>query len=339
MHAPRGDFILQENRRDLFLDHLRDWLSERWEIVIFCNNEGEQKRLQEILAEAQIPLEPIQFLQRPLLRGFVWPSGKLVVLSDAEIFGRYQTLRALRQQERLVGLRSQHQALDFSEIAEGDYVVHLHHGIALYKGVTILPGSAASDPAAASPPATADGGDGHGSPRAGSSQSRASSTCRWSSRTSSRSTSAWAKRHPPLDTMGGSRWERAKVSAQKAVMDYASALLSVQAERDALPGHVFGPDTAWQREFEEAFVYEETEDQERAIVETKHDMESKRPMDRLICGDVGFGKTEVAIRCGLQGGAGGQAGGVPRADDDPGRAALEEPARALRVLPRCASTA
>ncbi len=108
-------------------------------MAIFCNNEGEQKRLQEILGEAQIPVDAITFLQRPLLRGFVWPAGKLVVLSDAEIFGRYQTLRALRQQERLVGLRSQHQALDFTEIAEGDYVVHLHHGIALYKGVTTLP--------------------------------------------------------------------------------------------------------------------------------------------------------------------------------------------------------
>ena len=139
LHAPRGDFILQENRRDLFLDHLRDWLGEQWEVAIFCNNEGEQKRLQEILAEAQIPIETISFLIRPLLRGFVWPAGKLVVLSDAEIFGRYQTLRALRQQERLVSLRSQHQALDFTEIADGDYVVHLHHGIALYKGVTTLP--------------------------------------------------------------------------------------------------------------------------------------------------------------------------------------------------------
>jgi transcription-repair coupling factor (superfamily II helicase) len=79
-------------------------------------------------------------------------------------------------------------------------------------------------------------------------------------------------------------------------MDYAAQLLSVQAERDALPGFTYPPDTTWQQEFEDAFVYEETEDQARAILETKRDMESKRPMDRLICGDVGFGKTEVAIR-------------------------------------------
>ena len=282
LHAPRGDFILQENRQELFLDHLRDWLAEGWEVAIFCNNEGEQKRLQEILAEARIPVEAITFLLRPLLRGFVWPAGKLVVLSDAEIFGRYQTLRALRQQERLVSLRSQHQALDFTEIQDGDYVVHLHHGIALYKGVTNLPAQVGAAtgaevlvlefaemsklyvPVEQSYLVTKYVGVG--------------------------------RRHPPLDTLGGSRWERAKISAQKAVMDYAAQLLSVQAERDALPGHAYPPDTAWQREFEEAFVYEETEDQARSILETKRDMESKRPMDRLICGDVGFGKTEVAIR-------------------------------------------
>jgi transcription-repair coupling factor (superfamily II helicase) len=303
LHAPRGDFILQENRRELFLDHLRDWLAERWEVVIFCNNEGEQKRLQEILAEARISPEGITFQQRPLLRGFVWPAGKLVVLSDAEIFGRYQTLRALRQQERLVSLRSQHQALDFSEIADGDYVVHLHHGIALYKGVTTLP-NAEAGPRAPSRPTKAKDGEGPPSPpnKEGAEvlvlefaeQSKLYVPVEQSYLVTKYV--GVGRRHPPLDTLGGSRWERAKISAQKAVMDYAAQLLSVQAERNSLPGHAYPPDTAWQREFEDAFVYQETEDQERSILETKRDMESTRPMDRLICGDVGFGKTEVAIR-------------------------------------------
>jgi transcription-repair coupling factor (superfamily II helicase) len=286
LHAPRGDFILQENRRDLFLDHLRDWLGEEWEVAIFCNNEGEQKRLHEILVEAQIPIDPITFLIRPLLRGFVWPAGKLVVLSDAEIFGRYQTMRALRQQERLVSLRSQHQALDFTEIAEGDYVVHLHHGIALYKGVTTLPGAdqEKAEEGAGSEVLVLEFAE----------QSKLYVPVEQSYLVTKYV--GVGRRHPPLDTMGGSRWERAKISAQKAVMDYAAQLLSVQAERDALPGHAYPPDTDWQREFEDAFIYEETEDQERSILETKRDMESKRPMDRLICGDVGFGKTEVSIR-------------------------------------------
>ncbi len=284
LHAPRGDFIMQDKRRDLFLDHLRDWMAEGWEIAVFCNNEGEHKRLEEILTDARIPLDGLTFLLRPLLRGFVWPAGKLVVLSDAEIFGRYQTLRALRQQERLVSLRSQHQALDFTEIQDGDYVVHLHHGIALYKGVTTLPGPA----------------DGTGGNAAEvlvlefAEQSKLYVPVEQSYLVTKYV--GVGRRHPPLDTLGGSRWERAKISAQKAVMDYAAQLLGVQAERDALPGHAYPPDTAWQREFEEAFMYEETEDQARSIVETKKDMEGTRPMDRLICGDVGFGKTEVAIR-------------------------------------------
>jgi transcription-repair coupling factor (superfamily II helicase) len=290
LHAARGDFILQENRRDLFLDHLRDWLSERWEVAIFCNNEGEHKRLQEILKDAQIPVESITFLLRPLLRGFVWPAGKLVVLSDAEIFGRYQTLRALRQQERLVGLRSQHQALDFTEFQDGDYVVHLHHGIALYKGVTTLP----SQGSPTVPSATTEQTGSEVLVLEFAEQSKLYVPVEQSYLVTKYV--GVGRRHPPLDTLGGSRWERAKISAQKAVMDYAAQLLSVQAERDALPGHAYPPDTDWQREFEEAFVYQETEDQERSILETKRDMESTRPMDRLICGDVGFGKTEVAIR-------------------------------------------
>ncbi len=306
LHAPRGDFILQENRRDLFLDHLRDWLAEGWEVAIFCNNEGEQKRLQEILHDARIPVEAITFLLRPLLRGFVWPAGKLVVLSDAEIFGRYQTLRALRQQERLVGLRSQHQALDFTEIAEGDYVVHLHHGIALYKGVTTLPGTEVGTRVPSRPTNESDGTPAEGGlpspPNQGSEvlvlefaeQSKLYVPVEQSYLVTKYV--GVGRRHPPLDTLGGSRWERARISAQKAVMDYAAQLLGVQAERDSLPGHAYPPDTDWQREFEEAFVYEETEDQARSILETKRDMESKRPMDRLICGDVGFGKTEIAIR-------------------------------------------
>jgi transcription-repair coupling factor (superfamily II helicase) len=296
LHAPRGDFILQENRRELFLEHLRDWLAEGWEVAIFCNNEGEHKRLEEILGEAQIPVESISFLIRPLLRGFVWPEGKLAVLSDSEIFGRYQTMRALRQQERLISLRSQHQALDFSEIAEGDYVVHLHHGIALYKGVTMLPsapdGTTAQRAASTTEESSAQGAEVLVLEFA--EQSKLYVPVEQSYLVTKYV--GVGKRHPPLDTMGGSRWERAKISAQKAVMDYAAQLLGVQAERDSLPGHAYPPDTAWQRDFEEAFVYEETEDQARSIIETKKDMEGTRPMDRLICGDVGFGKTEVAIR-------------------------------------------
>jgi transcription-repair coupling factor (superfamily II helicase) len=108
------------------------------------------------------------------------------------------------------------------------------------------------------------------------------------------------KARPPLNALGGTRWAKAKEHAERAVRDVAGDLLSIQATRESQPGHAFAPDTPWQREFESAFLFEETPDQLRAIVETKSDMERPKPMDRLICGDVGFGKTEVAIRAAFK---------------------------------------
>jgi transcription-repair coupling factor (superfamily II helicase) len=280
LHAPRGDFILQEKRRDLFLDHLLDWVTEDWEVVVFCNNEGEEQRLREIIQEAGIDPARLRFVQQPLLRGFVFPASRLVVLSDSEIFGRYQTLRALRRQERLVARRSRQQALDFSEFVEGDAVVHLQYGIALYGGLQKIP--------------TEEGGE------------QEVLTLEFAERAKLYVPLEQAylvskyvgvgKKTPSLDTLGGNRWERAKTAAHKSVMDYAAQLLKVQAERNTLQGQAFAADTAWQKEFEDAFVYEETEDQLTSIEEVKRDMETAKPMDRLICGDVGFGKTEVAIR-------------------------------------------
>ena len=143
LHAPRGDFILQENRRDLFLDHVRDWLTEKWEVAIFCNNEGEQKRLEELLREAQVCRSRRNHVPAATAPARFRLAGRHGSSCSATRKSSAATRRCarLRRQERLVNLRSQTQALDFTEIADGDYVVHLHHGIALYKGVTSLPGA------------------------------------------------------------------------------------------------------------------------------------------------------------------------------------------------------
>jgi transcription-repair coupling factor (superfamily II helicase) len=114
------------------------------------------------------------------------------------------------------------------------------------------------------------------------------------------------KAHPPLNTLGGTRWQKAKEQAEHAVRDVAAELLQIQAVRESQPGHAFPADVPWQREFEGAFIFEETPDQLRAIGETKSDMERAKPMDRLICGDVGFGKTEVAIRAAFKAVMGGK---------------------------------
>ena len=108
------------------------------------------------------------------------------------------------------------------------------------------------------------------------------------------------RRRPSLHALGGKRWIREKVAAEQAVMDLAGVLLETQARRDLLDGHAFAADTAWQHEFEASFPYRETPDQQRAILEVKRDMESRRPMDRLVCGDVGYGKTEVALRAAFK---------------------------------------
>ena len=108
------------------------------------------------------------------------------------------------------------------------------------------------------------------------------------------------KRSPKLSSLADAKWARAKKNAVSSIFDYAGKMLAVQAERETVPGHAFGPDTKWQREFEHSFPFRETPDQMKAIIDAKIDMEQPRPMDRLICGDVGFGKTEVAIRAAFK---------------------------------------
>ena len=107
-------------------------------------------------------------------------------------------------------------------------------------------------------------------------------------------------RHPSFYRLGGGEWARVKKRVKESVQELAEGLIELEAQRQTTPGHQFAPDTVWQREFEDAFPYQPTPDQIRAIEDTKRDMEKARPMDRLICGDVGYGKTEVAIRAAFK---------------------------------------
>ena len=108
------------------------------------------------------------------------------------------------------------------------------------------------------------------------------------------------RKSPPLSSLGDGKWARAKIKAAASIFDYAGKMLAIQAERQMRPGYAFAPDTKWQAEFERSFPFRETPDQMKAIIDTKIDMERPRPMDRLICGDVGFGKTEVAVRAAFK---------------------------------------
>ncbi|MBL9215205.1 MAG: transcription-repair coupling factor [Opitutaceae bacterium] len=288
--APGEDLLAHErleseerSRRD-FLRRVAEWRTGGAEVVFVVSQDGEEQRIRELLEEdaALRPIRP-RFLRGALAEGFrVTPRGGgpggLVVVTETEIFGRRRQRRAVSRRA-LPAPSAVDQLLDFSELVEGDFVVHLQHGIAQFRGLTRLE--------------TADG-------------AREVISLEFADRVTlhvplqeSHLVSRYVgltKARPQLGRVGSGRWEKARQAAERATLDLAAELLEIQARREAQPGHAFPPDNSWQREFEAAFPYTETRDQAKAIADLKADMERTRPMDRLVCGDVGFGKTEVAIR-------------------------------------------
>jgi transcription-repair coupling factor (superfamily II helicase) len=312
--------IAEAQRREFF-GQIHRWLRQEYAVHVFCNNEGERKRFEEIWLEYGFP-SPKSEVQSPmpraaedpgaldpglctrvgsLSRGFLCEEAKLVVVTDAEIFGRYK----VQQPRRLKAVHAQTARsaldIDFTDLEEGDLVVHVQHGVGRYLGLKVMPTRMASeDPPSAIQNRQSDeclvleyapGDPAQPTPKLYVPVSEAHLVSKYVGA---------GKARPPLNTLGGTRWARAKEQAERAVRDVAAELLSIQAARESQAGHSFAPDTAWQQEFESAFIYEETPDQIRAIQQTKADMEQPRPMDRLICGDVGFGKTEVAIRAAFK---------------------------------------
>src|SRR5947199_494201 len=291
-----GDLVLAEAKRAQFVERLKEWRANNARILIYFQTEGEIERFREIMSGT---VEGVDFVEGTLARGFCFPAANLVVLSAAELFGRFavHARRHLRRAER-------HRAqIDFSELNEDDLVVHLEHGIGRFLGLMKLP--VAEGRAAASP---------------ASLELRAPEKARLvetevlalefadeaklyvpleQAYLVSRYVGA-GKKSPPLSSLGDGKWARAKVKAAASIFDYAGKMLAIQAERQTRPGHTFAPDTRWQAEFEHSFPFRETPDQMKAIIDTKIDMERPRPMDRLICGDVGFGKTEVAVRAAFK---------------------------------------
>ncbi len=278
-----GDFILQQAKRTAFVKQLDDWAAEGWKVLMFFNTEGEAERFRELLPE----VKGLETHLGQLNHGFTIPAAKLAVLSDAELFGRYQHARARRlfQNERREAGRRK--GAELREIEEGDMVVHNDFGIAKYRGLirqkdtdTEVLVLEFQDQAKL----YVDLDQAH---------------------LVSRYVGA-GKKTPDLSKLGDEKWSKNRKAAEKSILDYAAKLLSVQAERETRTGTAHPADGKWQWEFENSFIFTETPDQLRAIEASKHDMESARPMDRLICGDVGFGKTEVAIRAAFKAVMGGR---------------------------------
>jgi transcription-repair coupling factor (superfamily II helicase) len=291
-----GDLVLAEAKRAQFVDRLKEWRANNARVVIYFQTEGEIERFREIMAGA---IEGIDFVEGTLARGFSFPAANLVVLSAAELFGRFAAhpRRRLRRAER-------HRAqIDFSELNEGDLVVHLEYGIGRFLGLLKLPVPEGRAPAS---PALLDLRAPEKAPLVETevlALEFADEAKLYVPLEQAYLVSRYVgagKKSPTLSSLGDGKWARAKIKAAASIFDYAGKMLAVQAERQMHPGHAFAADTKWQAEFERSFPFRETPDQMKAIIDTKIDMERPRPMDRLICGDVGFGKTEVAVRAAFK---------------------------------------
>ena len=271
----------------LLESELRRYLADGVQVLILAGGVERANVMRDMLTGWKIPAvlirregeecrEAVAVASGALRAGFELSAAHIAVLTEQDIFGRHKV--KLRRTAS-AGERIRH----FREIAPGDYVVHAAHGIGKYLGVeTIEVAGSHRDYLRIQ-----YGGDDKlfvPTDQVGLLQKYigAEGTA------------------PRLHRMGTADWARARAKAQKSVEDIADHLLEIYAQRQLAHGHAFTPDDAMQREFEEAFPYEETGDQLRAVAEIKRDMESDKPMDRLLCGDVGFGKTEVAVRAAFK---------------------------------------
>jgi len=270
------------------------------EITIFCENDGEKERFTELLETHEKGLSSkVSVGLGYLHRGFIWssendesgtqnderkstssfnaPRSSLAFLGHHELFHRYEVRRRVK---KIVASRP---VDSFMDLKVGDYVVHVSHGIAKFTGIQTINKEGRSeeyltlrfaDDAALHVPVS----------RIGLIQ---------------RYVGGFTG-HPTLSRLGSGVWEKQKAKVSEAVMDMAAELLEVQAARAGQPGIPYPPDTEWQREFEAEFPYQPTDDQVTGATEIKLDMQKPRPMDRLLCGDVGYGKTELAMRAAFE---------------------------------------
>lgn len=253
--------------------------------ILATQTQGMAERLEEILREYQIVLDAGSIRIGVLSGGFELPDEQLTAYTETEIFGESiaDVIPASRTQAR--SRRSKLGAFisDFRDLKQGDFVVHVDHGIGRFEGLQTISSQGSerefmliiyADDAKLFVPVE-----------------RMDLVSRYSS---GESTS------PSLDRLGGLGWQKTKAKAKRAMRDMADELLKLYAERKLVRGHAFPPDAPWQHEFEDAFPYDLTVDQASAIEDVKADMETAVPMDRLIIGDVGYGKTEVAMRAAFK---------------------------------------
>ena len=256
-------------------------------VLVLCGGEVRAQNLLRLLEERSIPAVldlkgaamprpgELRITVGALSAGCEWPALKLAVLTEGQLTGPTQKKLKLKKDSNRQKLQS------FTDLSPGDLVVHVHHGIGRFVGITRM---------------TVDGVE-----KDYIKLDYAGGDCLYVPVTQLDLVSKYIgggeeQERTRLNKLGGTEWAKQKTRARRAAKDLAAGLTKLYAERQRRPGFAFSPDSPWQREFEEAFPYAETNDQLQAVEDIKKDMEQPRPMDRLLCGDVGYGKTEVALR-------------------------------------------
>jgi transcription-repair coupling factor (superfamily II helicase) len=260
---------------ELLGKRLKSFARQRQRVFILSGSEGQRARLEEVLGDVA---DGVHLAVGSLLAGFALEEVRLQILTDHEIFGRYRRRRALRQYKGKGPVGTP------DSLKTGDHVVHVNHGVGRYVGTRRLHIDGRETECLELE--YAQGGKLYLPVQQIDLLERFT---------------AVETGQPALHSLGStSSWERTKSKVRRATKEVAKELLRTYAVRSSREGHSFNPDTPWQRELETSFVYEETPDQRAAIDDVKTDMESARPMDRLVCGDVGYGKTEVAVRAAFK---------------------------------------
>ncbi len=279
-----------QNGFELLINDLTHWKKAKYRVVLLSGSRTRASRLASDLREYDLrafcPDEghemvgpgEIMVTYGNLHRGFEYPLIKFVVITEGDMFGGSRQKKK-RKKTYYQGKHIQ----SFSELSVGDYVVHESHGLGIYRGIEkIEQDKVIKDYIKIE---YRDGGNLYlPATRLEGIQKYAGADAK----------------APKLNKLGGSEWTKTKTKVRGAVREIAKDLVELYAARQRSEGYQYGPDTVWQKEFEEMFPFEETEDQLEAIEATKRDMESRRIMDRLICGDVGYGKTEIALRAAFK---------------------------------------
>lgn len=293
--APVKQADLYAGRFEDLIHDIKKYRKRQYRVVCAVSTSDRRDRLAETLEASGVPATKlldlgsvpakgsVSVVAAEMTSGFQYPDIKLLLLTDAEIYGRQKKRRRFAAADEGARIAS------YTDLVPGDYVVHVNHGVGRYSGVQTLEVCGVQRDYLLVQYAGED--------RVYVPTDQVAMLQKYI---------GMEDASPRLNRLGGAEWARAKTRVRESVRDMAQDLLKLYAARNSVKGYAFSGDTVWQHEFEDAFQYEETPDQWRAISDVKRDMEKALPMDRLLCGDVGFGKTEVALRAAFKAAADGK---------------------------------